>query len=84
MESPFFLIFSSEMHWKTFFLEKELLFFKILEIICEFIESELKPINNINEPKYLPHIAREICELIGVEMEELKFFTSKNAVDFFS
>jgi TatD DNase family protein len=43
-----------------------------------------KPINNINEPKYLPHIAKEICELIGVEIEELKFFTSKNAVDFFS
>ena len=43
-----------------------------------------KPKNNINEPKYLPHIANEICELIGVEIEEFKSVTSKNAVNFFT
>ena len=43
-----------------------------------------KPKNNINEPKYLPHIAQEICDLIGIKIEELKAATSKNAYDFFS
>ena len=43
-----------------------------------------KPKNNVNEPKYLPHIAQEICELIGVEIEELKLATNKNAINFFS
>ena len=43
-----------------------------------------KPKNNINEPKYLPHIAKEICDLIGIKIEELKAATSKNAYDFFS
>ena len=43
-----------------------------------------KPKNNINEPKYLPHIANEICELIGVEIEEFKSVTSKNAINFFT
>ena len=43
-----------------------------------------KPKKNINEPKYLPHIANEICELTGYELEELKLATSKNAINFFS
>ena len=43
-----------------------------------------KPKNNINEPKYLPHIAQEICDLIGIKIEELKAATSKNAYAFFS
>ena len=43
-----------------------------------------KPKKNINEPKYLPHIANEICELTGYELEELKLATSNNAIDFFS
>jgi len=43
-----------------------------------------RPKNNINEPKYLPHIASEICELIGVEIEEFKSVTSKNAINFFT
>ena len=43
-----------------------------------------KPKNNINELKYLPHIAQEICDLIGIKIEELKAATSKNAYDFFS
>ena len=43
-----------------------------------------KPKKNINEPKYLPHIANEICELTGYELEELKLATSNNAIHFFS
>jgi len=43
-----------------------------------------KPKKNINEPKYLPHIANEICELIGIGIEELKLATHDNAVNFFS
>ena len=44
----------------------------------------VKPNKNINEPKYLPHIANEICELTGYELEELKSATSNNAIEFFS
>ena len=44
----------------------------------------VKPNKNINEPKYLPHIANEICELTGYELEELKSATSNNAIKFFS
>jgi len=44
----------------------------------------VKPKKNINEPKYLPHIANEICELAGYELEELKLATSNNAIKFFS
>ena len=44
----------------------------------------VKPKKNINEPKYLPHIANEICELTGYELEELKLATSNNAIKFFS
>ena len=43
-----------------------------------------KPKKNINEPKYLPHIANEICELTGYGLEELKLATSNNAIEFFS
>ena len=43
-----------------------------------------KPKKNINEPKYLPHIANEICELTGYDLEELKSATSNNAIKFFS
>ena len=44
----------------------------------------IKPKKNINEPKYLPHIANEICKLTGIEMEELKLATRKNTIKFFS
>ena len=44
----------------------------------------VKPNKNINEPKYLPHIANEICELTGYDLEELKSATSNNAIEFFS
>ena len=43
-----------------------------------------KPKKNINEPKYLPHIANEIAELIGMKIEELKLATRSNAIEFFS
>ena len=43
-----------------------------------------KPKKNINEPKYLPHIANEISDLIGVEIDELKLATRNNAINFFS
>tara|TARA_B100001250_G_scaffold193534_1_gene166361 strand:+ start:7287 stop:8072 length:786 start_codon:yes stop_codon:yes gene_type:complete len=43
-----------------------------------------KPTKNINEPKYLPHIANEIAGLMGIEMEELKLATHNNAIKFFS
>jgi TatD DNase family protein len=44
----------------------------------------VKPKKNVNEPKYLPHIANEICELTGYDLEELKLATSNNAIEFFS
>jgi TatD DNase family protein len=43
-----------------------------------------KPKKNINEPKYLPHIANEIAGLMDIEMEELKLATHNNAIKFFS
>lgn len=43
-----------------------------------------KPKKNINEPKYLPHIANEIATLMGIEIEELKLATYNNATKFFS
>ena len=43
-----------------------------------------KPKKNINEPKYLPHIANEIANLIGVEIDELKLATRNNAINFFN
>ena len=44
----------------------------------------VKPKKNVNEPKYLPHIANKICELTGYDLEELKSATSNNAIEFFS
>ena len=43
-----------------------------------------KPNRNINEPKYLPHIAKEIGQLMDVSLEELKIATSQNTIRFFS
>ena len=42
-----------------------------------------KPKKNINEPKFLPHIANEICEITGYGLEELKLATRNNALEFF-
>ena len=44
----------------------------------------VKPKKNINEPKFLPHIANEICEITGYGLEELKLATRNNALEFFS
>ena len=41
-----------------------------------------KPKKNINEPKYLPHIANEIAALNGIELDELKSATRNNAISF--
>jgi len=43
-----------------------------------------KPKNNINEPKNLPHIAKEISELMEIDVDKLMQATSKNAANFFS
>jgi len=59
----------------------------MLETDCPYLIPKnllKKPKKNINEPKYLPHIANEICELVGVEIEELKLATYDNTVNFFS
>ena len=44
----------------------------------------IKAKKNINEPKYLPHIAKEVSELIGISIESLRDATSKNAENFFT
>ena len=59
----------------------------MLETDCPYLIPKnllKKPKKNINEPKYLPHIANEICELVGIEIEELKLATYDNTVNFFS
>jgi len=43
-----------------------------------------KPTKNINEPKYLPHIANEISQLMKISMQDLQNATSKNTEFFFS
>ena len=59
----------------------------MLETDCPYlIPKNLpdKPAKNINEPKYLPHIANEISKLTGVDVEELCSATHDNAVKFFN
>ncbi|MDG0966566.1 MAG: TatD family hydrolase [SAR86 cluster bacterium] len=59
----------------------------MLETDCPYlIPKNLpeKPKKNINEPKYLPHIANEISELIEVDIEELRLTTHDNAIKFFN
>ena len=59
----------------------------MIETDCPYLIPKnliIKPKNNVNEPKYLPHIAREICELIDIEIDKLKEVTSDNAINFFS
>lgn len=43
-----------------------------------------KPTKNINEPKYLPHIANEISQLMKISMQDLQNATSKNTEFFFT
>ncbi|MDC1141419.1 TatD family hydrolase [Gammaproteobacteria bacterium] len=44
----------------------------------------MKAKKNINEPKYLPHIANEVSELMGISIESLRDATSQNAENFFT
>ena len=47
----------------------------MIETDCPYLIPKnliIKPKNNVNEPKYLPHIAREICELIDIDIDKLK------------
>ena len=59
----------------------------MIETDCPYLIPKnlpIKPKKNINEPKYLPHIAKEIAELKEIEIEELKIATRENAIKFFS
>ena len=59
----------------------------MIETDCPYLVPKnlsTKAKKNINEPKYLPHIANEICEIIGIEIDELKLATRNNAIQFFS
>ena len=44
----------------------------------------IKPKNNRNEPSYLPHIAREIADIINIDLSKLIDITYKNSISFFS
>jgi len=59
----------------------------MIETDCPYLIPKnlpVKPKKNINEPKYLPHIAAEISQLMGLELEEVKSATIKNTLEFFS
>ena len=44
----------------------------------------IKPKNNRNEPSYLPHIAKEIADIINIDLSKLIDITYKNSISFFS
>ena len=44
---------------------------------------EMKPKNNRNEPKFLPHIANEIANLMNVGQEEFNKQVFNNSKSFF-
>ena len=44
----------------------------------------IKPKNNRNEPSYLPHIARDIADIINIDSSKLIDITYKNSISFFS
>ena len=45
---------------------------------------DIKPENNRNEPSYLPHIAKEIADIINIDSSKLIDITYKNSINFFS
>ena len=45
---------------------------------------DIKPENNRNEPSYLPHIAKEIADIINIDSSKLIDITYKNSISFFS
>ena len=59
----------------------------MLETDCPYLVPKNLPMKakkNINEPKYLPHIANEVSELMGISIESLRDATSQNAENFFT
>ena len=59
----------------------------MLETDCPYLVPKNlthKAKKNINEPKYLPHIANEVSELMGISIESLRDATSQNAENFFT
>ena len=59
----------------------------MLETDCPYLVPKnlpVKAIKNINEPKYLPHIAKEVSELMGISIESLRDATAQNAENFFT
>ena len=59
----------------------------MLETDCPYLVPKNLPVKakkNINEPKYLPHIAKEVSELMGISIESLRDATSQNAENFFT
>lgn len=42
-----------------------------------------RPVDGRNEPKYLPHIVKNIADSIGIEYFELAEITTENALEFF-
>jgi TatD DNase family protein len=59
----------------------------MIETDCPYLiprNLENKPKNNRNEPSYLPHIAKEVADLMNMETSELSDITFKNSMNFFN
>ena len=59
----------------------------MLETDCPYLMPKNlpnKPSKNINEPKFLPHIASEVSNLMEISIDELCESTSRNAEIFFN
>ena len=59
----------------------------MLETDCPYLVPKnltTKAKKNINEPKYLPHIAQEVSDLMNISIESLREATSQNAEAFFT
>ena len=59
----------------------------MLETDCPYLMPKNlpnKPSKNINEPKFLPHIASEVSNLMEISIDELRESTSRNAEIFFN
>ena len=42
-----------------------------------------KPKNNRNEPSYLPHVAKEIADLVKIDVNKFAELTYANSINFF-
>ena len=59
----------------------------MLETDCPYLLPKNlpnKPKKNINEPKYLPHIALEVSTLMSVKLEDLQVNAYTNTIKFFN